>query len=73
MKPFSLLLLLIVSGILFEILFRPFGRLAALVQRLQRVSARFTDMRRNALPAAGLAGSFRRPPADDVWRPAAQF
>jgi len=73
MKPFSLLLLLIVSGILSEILFRPFGRLAALVQRLQHVSARFTDRRRKALPAAGLAGSFRRPPADDAWHPATQF
>jgi hypothetical protein len=73
MKPFSLLLLLIVSGILFEILFRPFGRFAALYQRLQRVSARFTDMRRNTLSAAGLSGSFRRPLADDAWRPATQF
>jgi hypothetical protein len=68
------LLLLIVSGTLFEILFRPFGRLAALVQHLQRVPARFTDRRRNALPAAGcLSGSFSRPPADDAWHPAAQF
>jgi hypothetical protein len=25
------------------------------------------------LPAAGLAGSFRRPPADAAGRPAAQF
>jgi hypothetical protein len=73
MKPFPLLLLLIVSGILFEILFRPFGRLAALVQSLQCVPARFTDKRRNALPAAGLSGSFRRPPVDDAWHPAAQF
>jgi hypothetical protein len=73
MKPFSLLLLLIVSGILFEILFRPFGRFAALAQRLQRVPARFADIRRNALPAAGLSGSSRRPPADDAWQPAAQF
>ncbi|HXV20350.1 MAG TPA: hypothetical protein VD811_05080 [Desulfuromonadales bacterium] len=73
MKPFPLLLLLIVSGILFEILFRPFGRLAALIQRLQRLPARFTDRRRNALPAAGLSGSSRRPLADDAWRPAAQF
>lgn len=73
MKPFFLLLLLIVSGILFEILFRPFGRLAALAQRLQRLPARFTEMRRNALPAAGPFGSFRRPLADDAWRPAAQF
>ena len=73
MKPFPLLLLLIVSGILFESLCRPFGRLAALIQRLQRVPARFTDRRRNTLPAAGLAGSFRRPPAEDAWYPATQF
>jgi len=73
MKPFSLLLLLIVSGILFETLCRPFGRLAALAQRLQRLPARFTDRRRNSLPAAGLSGSFRRPLADDAWRPATQF
>lgn len=73
MKPFSLLLLLIVSGILFEILFRPFGRLAALVQRLQRVPARFTDLRRNRLPAAGLSGVFRHPLAGNAWRPAAHF
>jgi hypothetical protein len=69
MKPFPILLLLIVSGILFEILCRPFGRLAALVQRLP---TRFTDRRRNTLPAAGLSGSVRRPPADP-WRPATQF
>jgi hypothetical protein len=73
MKPFSLLLLLIVSGILFEILFRPFGRLAALYQRLQRVPARFTNRRRSALPTAGLSGSSRRPLADDAWDPATQF
>lgn len=73
MKPFSLLLLLIVSGILFEILFRPFWRFAALYQRLQRVPARFTDRRRNMLPADGLFGSFRRPLADDAWHPATQF
>jgi hypothetical protein len=73
MKPFPLLLVLIVSGILFESLCRPFGRLAALIQRLRRVPARFTPRRRNPRPAAGLAGSFRRPPADDAWHPAAQF
>jgi hypothetical protein len=73
MKPFPLLLLLIVSGILFETLCRPFGRLAALVQRLQRLPARFMDRRRTTLPAAGQFDSSRRPLADDAWRPAAQF
>ena len=73
MKPFFLLLLLIVSGILFEILFRPFGRLAALVQRLQRVPARFTDLRRNMLRAADPSDAVRHPLADDVWHPATQF
>jgi hypothetical protein len=73
MKPLSLFLLLIVSGILFEILFRPFGRIAALYQRLQRVSVRIRDWRRNPLPAAGQTGSIGRPHAGGTWRPAAQF
>lgn len=73
MKPFSLLLLLIVSGILFETLFRPFGRLDALCQRLLSVPARFTDRRRHTLPATGLFGSFGRPLAGDVRHPVAHF
>jgi len=73
MKPFFLLLLLIVSGILFDILFRPFGRIDVLCQRLQRVSVRMRDWRRNPLPAAGQTGSFGRPHPGDTWRPAAQF
>jgi len=73
MKPFTLLLLLIVSGILFEILCRPFGRLAALHQRLLRAPAHFAGMRRRTLPAAGLVDSYSCPLADDVRRPAAQF
>lgn len=73
MKPFFLLLLLIASGILLETLSRPFGRLEALYQRLQRVPARFTGLRRNTLPAAGPFGPFRRPLADDAWHPATHF
>lgn len=73
MKPFFLLLLLIASGTLFEILSRPFGHLKALYQRLQSVPARFTDMRRNTLPAAGQIVPFRRPLTGDACRPAAQF
>jgi hypothetical protein len=73
MKPFFLLLVLVVSGILFEILLHPFGRLEALYRRLQRIPARFTNMRRNTLPAAGLFGSFRRPLEDDAWHPAMKF
>jgi len=73
MKPFFLLLVLLVSAVLFDILCRPFGHLATLYQRLQRVPARFTGMRRKTLPATGLAGSFGRPLADDAWHPATQF
>lgn len=73
MKPFSLLLLLMVSGILCEILFRPLERLAVLCQRLQRRPAHSKGMRQSPLPATGLAGSLRRSPADNAWHPAAQF
>jgi hypothetical protein len=73
MKPFFLLLLLIVSGMLLEILFRPFGCVQVLYQRLHRAPARLMEMRRNRLPAAGLFGSFRHPRADEAWNPARQF
>jgi len=73
MKPFFLLLLLIVSGILFDILSRPVGHLAVLCQRLQFVPARLSGKRRNTLPTAGPTGSFGRSHAGEAWRPAAQF
>jgi hypothetical protein len=65
--------LAILTPFVFQILFHPFGRLEALYRRLQRIPVRFTNMRRNTLPAAGLFGSFRRPLADDAWHPAMKF
>lgn len=73
MKPFFLLLLLIVSGILFELLFHSHDRIEALCQRLHRLPAHFKDMRRKTPPAAGLFGSLGRPLADEAWHPAMKF
>lgn len=73
MKPFFLLLLLIVSGSLFDILAGPVRHLAALCQRLQRVPARLSGKRRNRLSADSLSGSLGRARAGDTWRSVTQF
>lgn len=73
MKPFSLFLLLIGSGVLFALLSRPFDFLVALVCKLRQLPARFPARR---IVSAGLqaADSHRnRPLASDGWRQAAQF
>jgi len=71
MKPFFLLLLLIVSGILFDILSRPVGYLAALSRRLRCLPARL--LVKKTLQTGKLTGSLGRSLPGDGWRHAAQF
>ena len=73
MKPFSLFLLLIGSGILFALLSRPFDFFVALGCWLRQLPTRFPVGR---VVSAGFqaAGSHRnRSLAGDGWRQAAQF
>ena len=70
MKPFFFLLLLIVSGILVAMCFRPVELLATAARSLGHWPARLKANRRLAvLSPKGAGGSF----SGDGWRPAAQF
>jgi hypothetical protein len=70
MKPFFFLLLLIASGILVAILFRPVELLAVAARNLGRWPDRLKTKRRLvSLPLKSSGSSF----PGDGWRPAAQF
>jgi hypothetical protein len=73
MKPFSLLLLLIVSGIIFAMLSRPIECLAELVGKLWHFPARIPTKRlvSAGLQAAGTTG--KRSFSGEGWRQAAQY
>ena len=70
MKPFFFLLLLIASGILVAMLFRPVELLTTAIRRLGRWPDRLKTNRQLATLSMKAAGSSF---AGDGWRPAAQF